>query len=93
MLRVPVRRVLVLDEPATNLHPAWQRIVRSRMGARYGQCLLVTYSPYLVPSDGREELGSIARLSASTGATRVHRIADSELDDGRWIGTMAKELA
>ena len=44
-------QVLILDEPATNLHPSWQRIVRSHLTAGRGQCLLVTHSPYLMPAE------------------------------------------
>jgi hypothetical protein len=86
-------RVLVLDEPATNLHPPWQRIVRSHLGSREGQCVLVTHSPYLIPADGREQLASIVRFSVSGGATHAHRLSKSDLADDRWVGTMVKELA
>ncbi len=85
-------RVLLLDEPATNLHPSWQRIVRSHLTNREGQCLLITHSPYLVPSDGRDHLASIVRLDLREGATRTHRLSPGDLADQRWIGTLVKEL-
>lgn len=85
-------RVLLLDEPATNLHPSWQRIVRSQLANREGQCLLITHSPYLVPSDGREHLASIVRLDLRDGATRSHRLSPGDLHDERWISTLVKEL-
>ena len=49
------RCVLLLDEPALNLHPTMQRKladqildVRKRM---YSQCFLVTHAPYFIPDD------------------------------------------
>jgi len=86
-------RVVVLDEPATNLHPPWQRIVRSYLGSRAGQCLLITHSPYLMPSEGRDQLARIVRFSLQGGATHPHRLSPSDLSDERWIDTMVKELA
>jgi hypothetical protein len=85
-------RLLLLDEPATNLHPSWQRIVRSHLTNREGQCLLITHSPYLVPSDAREHLASIVRLDLRDGATRTHRLSPGDLGDERWISTLIKEL-
>lgn len=86
-------QVLVLDEPATNLHPPWQRIVRSQLGSRDGQCLLVTHSPYLMPAEAKDQLASVVRFSVQAGATRVHRLSASDLADTRWTSTMIKELA
>ncbi len=86
-------RVLLLDEPATNLHPAWQRIVRAQLGSRRGQCLMVTHSPYLMPVEGRDQLAAVVRFSIQGGATRVHRLSETDLTDRRWVDTMIKELA
>jgi hypothetical protein len=86
-------RVLLLDEPATNLHPPWQRIVRSHLNSLPGQCLLVTHSPYLIPADSREQLASIVRFGMRDSATHIYRLTRSDLADDRWVGTMIKELA
>lgn len=85
-------QTLILDEPATNLHPPWQRIVRSRLIASPGQRLLVTHSPYLVPAEDGSQLATIIRLSAPRGTTHVHRVF-SDLEDPTWIDTITKELA
>jgi len=86
-------RVLILDEPASNLHPSWQRIVRTHLCSRTGQCILVTHSPYLVPSESTEHLASIVRFSREHGATRINRMSQTDLADQRWTGAIIKELA
>lgn len=85
-------QVLVLDEPATNLHPSWLRIVRRHLATCSGQCLLVTHSPYLMPAEDDSQLATIVRLSAPTGTTRLHRLSTGS--EGRnWLDTITKELA
>jgi hypothetical protein len=86
-------RLLILDEPASNLHPPWQRIVRSHLCTREGQCLLVTHSPYLIPSDNAEQLATVVRFGLRHGATHTYRLTQEDLADDRWVGTMVKELA
>jgi hypothetical protein len=86
-------QVLVLDEPATNLHPPWQRLVQSQLGSSGGQCILVTHSPYLMPAETRDQLASVARFGVQGGATRVHRLSEDDLADEWWTSVMIKELA
>lgn len=86
-------RIVILDEPATNLHPAWQSVVRSHLCSRSGQCLLVTHSPYLIPSENGEQLATIVRFDVRQGATRTFRLSPEDLSDERWVGTMVKELS
>ena len=86
-------RVLVLDEPAANLHPPWQRIVRTHLNSMEGQCLLVTHSPYLIPADSPKQLAAIVRFSVRNGATQTSRLTSSDLADNQWVGAMIKELA
>ena len=85
-------QVLVLDEPATNLHPSWLRIVRRHLVKCSGQRLLVTHSPYLMPAEDDSQLATIVRLSAPTGTTRLHRLSPGS-EDRNWLHTITKELA
>ena len=83
--------VLILDEPAVNLHPVAQRRLLSRLlqgGAQ--QSVLVTHSPYLVPAGDRAQLAQIVRIDRSSGVSHVHRLEDGG-DEGR--STWVKELA
>jgi len=66
-------RLVILDEPATNLHPAWQRLLAARVRAAPGQFLVVTHSPYLVPIESAEDLAGLVRLARSNGATTLQR--------------------
>lgn len=61
-------RVLLLDEPATNMHPTWQRRFLGHL-TRLGQTIAVTHSPYLVPGDKVEDLDRITRLHAGPNGT------------------------
>jgi AAA domain/AAA domain, putative AbiEii toxin, Type IV TA system len=61
-------RVLLLDEPATNMHPTWQRRFLSYL-ARLAQAIVVTHSPYLVPGDRVEDLDRITRLRVGPDGT------------------------
>lgn len=86
-------RLLVLDEPAVNLHPEWQRLVRARLASGPGQFLLVTHSPYLVPTDTATELSSICRFQIESGATAPRFLRHEDLDDHRWLAALVKELS
>ncbi len=71
----PRDRVVLLDEPAMNLHPTKQRrllqgILRAVEGG--SQAIVVTHSPYLV--SGRL-LKSVTRLQMRDSSTAVHRFA------------------
>lgn len=66
-------RLVILDEPAINLHPAWQRLLAARVRAAPGQFLVVTHSPYLVPIESAEDLAGLVRLARSNGATTLQR--------------------
>lgn len=78
-------RLVVLDEPALNLHPAWQRLLTARVREAPGQFLVITHSPYLVPMERPEDLAGLVRLSRSNGATTLRRCSgaadDTTLDD------------
>jgi hypothetical protein len=67
-------RVVLLDEPALNLHPTWQHVLRSQLVAASGQTILITHSPHLVPMANESDLHRLVRLDAPNGATRVHHL-------------------
>ncbi|MGH9044783.1 MAG: AAA family ATPase [Acidimicrobiales bacterium] len=68
-------RFMVLDEPASTLHPTWQTALRNRLRTKIaGQMVLVTHSPSLVPIESPADLARIARISNEDGASRVHRL-------------------
>lgn len=66
--------VLVLDEPALNLHPVAQRRVLKALKSYGGQVLLVTHSPYMIPVDEQADLNRIVRFDLRHGSTRVNRL-------------------
>lgn len=92
----PEGRFLVLDEPALNLHATFQRRFLQRVKAGRWQTILITHSPYLIPTDREEDLYRIACFSLEGGATRVTRLqrgASSEpgkAEMARWIKEMAR---
>jgi predicted ATP-dependent endonuclease of OLD family len=68
-------RLVVLDEPALNLSPTWQHLVRSQLRDAPGQFLLITHSSGLVPVDQPEDLCRLVRFDSAGGATRVRRLS------------------
>ncbi len=71
-------RLVVLDEPALNLHPAWQRLLAARVLEAPGQFLVITHSPYLVPIERPEDLAALVRLARSNGATTLQRYSSAD---------------
>ena len=83
-------RVLVLDEPAVNLHPgAQRRLLAGLLQAEAEQSIVVTHSPYLVPSGSRAQLSQIVRIDRTAGVSRIHHL-EHDQDDVR--STWVKEL-
>jgi hypothetical protein len=66
-------RVVIMDEPALNLHPGWQQHLLGLLRERVGQSILITHSPYLLPVEDENDIYRIVRVSRSDGATRVSR--------------------
>jgi len=63
--------VVVLDEPASNLHATLQRRVMSAARKPGSQLMLISHSPFMVPS---RELGRIVRVAGGGGQpSRAHR--------------------
>jgi hypothetical protein len=69
-------RTVVLDEPALNLHPGAQRRVIAKVRELSGnQFVVITHSPYLVPSEDGDELTRIVRIDQSEGQSSAHRLS------------------
>ena len=84
-------RVVVLDEPAVNLHPVAQRRLLGRLlQAEPEQSIVVTHSPYLVPAGSHAQLAQVVRIDQTADVSRVHRL---EHDVGGARSTWVKELA
>jgi energy-coupling factor transporter ATP-binding protein EcfA2 len=65
--------IMILDEPAINLHPTLQRRLLSTVRESASQILLITHSPFLVPADGPAEIDIITRVGHADGRTTIHR--------------------
>lgn len=66
-------RVVILDEPALNLHPGWQQLLLDRLRERGGQSVLITHSPYLLPMENEDDIYRIVRVSHRDGTTCLSR--------------------
>jgi len=68
-------RVIVLDEPALNLHPGWQQLLLARLRQRAGsgQSVLITHSPYLLPVNDEDDIYRLVRADRYDGVTRLSR--------------------
>ncbi|MHB8394091.1 MAG: ATP-dependent nuclease [Candidatus Dormibacteria bacterium] len=86
-----VGRVVVLDEPATTLHPAWQRSLGAQFNESEGQLVIITHSSHLVPMETADDLSHLVRFSATSGATREHRIRPAL--DKKPTATLLKEFS
>ncbi|MFE1909355.1 AAA family ATPase [Streptomyces gardneri] len=65
-------RVVVLDEPAVNLHPTMQRRLVRHLGEVQG--IVITHSPDLVPYASLDDLDRIVRLSPNAGGTTAESL-------------------
>jgi AAA domain, putative AbiEii toxin, Type IV TA system len=74
-------RVVVLDEPARNLHPTLQRRLLEEVRGADGQFIVTTHSPYLVPINSEAD-SAICRLALTGGVTRAH-VLRAPSGDGR----------
>lgn len=77
-------RVVILDEPALNLHPGWQQLLLDRLRERSGQSILITHSPYLLPMDNEDDIYRIVRVSHRDAATRLSQ-ASRPISDPRAV--------
>ena len=93
-------KVLILDEPALNLHPGWQRLVLDTLKRRSDeqQVLLITHSPYLVPLSAPVDLSRLLRTGTVDGGTKVHRLVrrsggTADGDDSEEVERIIREYA
>ena len=77
-------QVVIMDEPALNLHPGWQRQLLMLLKERAGQSLLITHSPYLLPVEDEDDIYRMVRMSRTDGATRISR-ASRPVSDPRAV--------
>lgn len=85
-------KVLLLDEPASHLHPTlqtrfWRQLADARM-----QSILITHSAYLVPHANQADLESVVRILRTEGQSRVRRLpkdakdlSEAALPRSRWL--------
>ena len=66
-------RVVILDQPALNLHPGWQQLLLAHLRERGGQSVLITHSPYLLPVENEDDIHRIVRASRRDGVTHLSR--------------------
>ncbi|WP_127354343.1 AAA family ATPase [Actinacidiphila soli] len=83
-------RIIVLDEPAVQLHPTMQRRIATT-ALRDVQALLITHSADLVPVATTADLKRIVRLAPGPdGATTVRRASATTASDlAGWIQNLA----
>jgi len=77
-------QVVIMDEPALNLHPGWQQQLLAVLKQRTGQSLLITHSPYLLPLEDEDDIYRMVRMSRTDGATRTSR-ASRPVSDPRAV--------
>ncbi len=85
-------RVLLLDEPGTSAHPIWQRMINTVINQQ-SQTLLVTHSPYMLPSGDSADLLKVSRFERRAGKTRVYNVRGYERlaalgadEQEQWLG-------
>ena len=81
-------RILLLDEPALNLHPGKQlellRLLEE--GTSDSQVIMITHSPYLV---SEKRVGQVLRLQREADATKVYRLKKK---NSAFRAKLAKEI-
>lgn len=78
-LCAPAGRVVLLDEPAANLHPSWQQAIRDRLIRPGAQALVVTHAGAVVPLAGAEAMVALVGLRRRGMTTQARRIEPSEV--------------
>ncbi|TKA09491.1 AAA family ATPase [Actinacidiphila oryziradicis] len=77
-------RVVVLDEPAVNLHPTMQRRLARRLADVHG--IVITHSPDLIPCSSIDDLDHVVRLTPHPDGTRVATLpAQNKGRLGEWL--------
>jgi hypothetical protein len=83
-------RITLLDEPASNLHPSVQRKLLALLASSArSQSIVITHSPYLVPS---HVIHNTVRFYASSGATSIARAEVGAAPEG-YIDSLTQDMA
>lgn len=79
--------IVLLDEPAINLHPGMQRRILEHLRATPGQYFVITHSQHLLPSRASEfyKVTRLAKPEKDThcyrlSATNMHQLKESKLE-------------
>lgn len=90
----PKKTVLVLDEPALNLHPSLQRRLLSLMKKELPQGFIITHSPYLLPTEDEAGIRRVIRLFKEEGNTRYARLENEYKPNlsSKKVAALLKEL-
>ncbi|MFD7679197.1 AAA family ATPase [Streptomyces sp. NPDC060187] len=76
--------VIVLDEPAVNLHPTMQRRLARQLAEIHG--VVITHSPDLVPCSRIEDLDRLVRLTPRSDGTHVAKLpGENRARLGEWL--------
>jgi predicted ATPase len=67
-------KVVILDEPATTLHPSWQHHLNSCIRSGEGQTLVITHSSDLLPLGSADDVARLIRVDQLDGVTCLHRL-------------------
>ena len=67
-------KVLLLDEPASHLHPTLQSRLLRELASAGMQSILITHSTYLVPHRDQSDLESVVRVLRTAGQSEVRRL-------------------
>jgi len=80
-LTAPPGSVVLLDEPAANLHPSWQRILRGVLTRHRAQFLIITHAADVVPLAVEETDICLLRFKLKSTGTEAHQIQAQLLAD------------
>lgn len=75
LLETSAGRIILLDEPAANLHPGMQRKLLELLRKTKGQVIAVTHSPHLIPTRPNDFL-HVIRLQKESDGTLAYRLVD-----------------
>lgn len=77
-------RIVVLDEPAVNLHPTMQRRLARSLANVHG--IVITHSPDLITCSSIDDLDHVVRLTPDLDGTRVATLpAENRGRLGEWL--------
>jgi len=90
----PNNAIIMVDEPESSLHPAWQQNIVSmfkNMG-KNNQIIIATQSPHVIASASKESLRFLELTDDANEPVRVAKWIDKDMDDGMPAERIMKEL-